>query len=303
MKSLRSRLAVLSLVLVLALLVSSVPASAQPPLVTGQTVKTLSIERVLSLNNILTTITPTAPPSVLAALAAGALEIREIITLNPNSGATTSVIFLVPTGTPFPTPAVVDTLDPPPLGTNVATFTLVPDKVSVTKFSVTFSGIILTSTVTPYGDYTGSPATLAFGLTNDTPPKITNVTELISGAVVAWSASGTGAVTLSQPAGAPNPSGNITVALFPANQQTTFPEARITAVATDANNPGAAFSYSWKVNAPPSATIVNPSLATIDVQLGAGFNVYSFTVTATNKATGASGTATATVTCVCADHF
>jgi len=303
MKSLRNRLAVLSLVLVLVLLASSVPASAQPPLVTGQTVKALSIERVLSLNNILSTITPTASPSVLAAIAAGALEIREIITLNPNSGATTSVIFLVPTGTPFPTPAVVDTLDPPPLGSNVATFILVPDKVYVTKRSVTFAGTILTSTDTPFGNYTGSPAILAFGLTSDTPPKITNVVEVISGVVTAWSASGSGAVTLSQPAGAPNPSGNITVALNPANQQTTFPEARISAVATDANNPGATFSYSWKVNAPPSATIVNPNVATIDVQLAAGFNVYSFTVTATNTATGATGTATATVTCLCSDHF
>ena len=119
MKSLRNRLAVLSLVLVLVLLASSVTASAQPPLVTGQSVKAMSIERVLQLNNIHYTVPISADPSVLGALAAGALEVREILTLNPISRAVTSVVFLVPTGTPFPTPSAVDFLDPPPLGTNI----------------------------------------------------------------------------------------------------------------------------------------------------------------------------------------
>ena len=302
MKSLWNRLAVLSLVLVLVLLASSAPASAQVS-ITGQTVTAMSIERVLQLNNIHYTVPINANPSVLAALAAGALEVREIITFNPIPKDVTSVVFLVPTGTPFPTPSVVDVLDGPPAGSNVATFTLHPDTTYVTKHSVMFSGVIYTSNVTPFGDYTGAPAVISFGFTNDTPPQINNVVDLISGAVVDWSASGTGTFTLSQPAGPPNPSGIITVALSPANQQVTSPEARITAVASDPNNGSAAFSYSWKVNGPPSATIVNPNVASIDVQLGAGFNVYSFTVTATNKATGATGTATATVQCACSDHF
>ena len=304
MKSLRNRLVVLSLVLVLALLASSIPASAQVSL-TGQSVTGLKIERVIQLNNVLSTITPTAPPNVLAALAAGALEIREISTFKPNpaGGALTSLVFLVPTGTPFPTPAVVDVLDPAPLGTNIATFILVPDKTYVTKNSVMFVGQILVSSVTPFGDYTGAPTVLSFGLTNDTPPKIINVVESIAGAVVTWSASATGTVTLSTTPVTPPPTGGITIALFPASQQVTSPLARITAVASDSNNPGATFSYSWTVNGPPSANINNPNLATIDAQLGAGFNTYSFTVKATNTATGASATATATVSCICADHF
>jgi len=208
MKSLWNRLAVVSLVLVLALLASSVAANAQVA-VTGQTVKAMSIERVIQLANIHYTVALSASPSVLAALAAGALEIREILTFNPNAagGAVTSVIFLVPTGTPFPTPASVNTLDPPPVGTNVETFILVPDKTYVTKNSVTFSGTILVSTPTPFGDYTGLPATIAFGLTNDTPPKITNVVDLVSGVAVAWSASGTGSVTLSTLPVPPTPGG------------------------------------------------------------------------------------------------
>jgi hypothetical protein len=302
MKSLWNRLAVLSLVLVLVLLASSVPASAQIKL-TGQTVKALSIERVLQLNNVLSTITPSAPPSVLAALAGGALEIREIITLNPISGATTSVVFRVPTGTPFPTPGVVDTLDPPPLGSNIATFILVPDKVYVTKSSVTFSGTILVSSPTPFGDYTGAPATLAFGLTNDTPPKITNVVELISGAVVTWSASGTGTVTLSTPATSPT-GGTVTVAVTPANQTILTTLGHIDSKATDSADPNATFNYKWVLTSPAGggANIFTPQAASTDVQLVAGFNTYTFTVTATNTKTGASGTGTATIQCACAER-
>src|SRR5260370_39865814 len=141
MKSLRNRLAVLSLVLVLALLASSVADNAQIPL-TGQKVTAMSIERVLQLNNVHYTVPLAASPSVLAALAAGALEVREILTLNPIPGDVTSVVFLVPTGTPFPTPSAVDFLDPPPLGPNIETFTLGPFSPLVTKNRLTFSGTI-----------------------------------------------------------------------------------------------------------------------------------------------------------------
>ena len=302
MKSLSNKLAVLSLVLVLALLASSVAANAQI-VVTNQKVLALKIERVLQLNNVLTTITPVAAPNILAALAGGALEIREMISLNPIANSVTASVFLVPTGTPFPTPSTLDTFDPAPLGTNVATFILAPDRTYVTKNSVMFSGIIYTSSPTPYGDYTGAPGVISFGLTNDSPPKFTNVVDLISGAVVTWSASATGTITLSQPPVPPVGGGGITVAITPANQQVTSPLAHLTAVATDPNNAGATFTYFWTVNAPPSATIINPFLAAIDVQLGAGFNTYTFTVKATNTATGQSGTATTTVSCVCADHF
>src|SRR6266404_9832552 len=295
MKSLWNRVAVLSLVLVLALLASSVTASAQPPLVTGQTVKALSIERVLQLNNVHYTVPIAGSPSVLAAIAAGALEIREIISFNPISGSPTSVVFLVPTGTPFPTPAAVDTLDPPPLGTNLETFTLVPDKTYVTKNSVTFSGTILVSTDTPFGNYTGAPATISFGLTNDTPPKITNVVDLISGVVVAWSASGTGSVTLSSPATSPT-GGTVTVAVTPANQTILTTLAHIDSKATDSADPAATFSYQWVLSSPPGggATIFTPNAPSTDIQLIDGFNTYTFTVTAKNTKTGATGTGTAT---------
>src|ERR1700732_4413330 len=80
----------------LALVVSCVPLGAQ-------TVTAYSAERTLSLTNVLTTVTPTAPASLLAALAAGAIEIREQTNYNPQSNVLTSTVFVVPTGSPNPT--------------------------------------------------------------------------------------------------------------------------------------------------------------------------------------------------------
>src|SRR5260370_14318839 len=101
---------------------------------------------------------------------------------------------------------------------------------------------MLGSTPTPFGDPTGSPATLAFGLTNDSPPKITNVVELISGAVVTWSASGTGTVTLSTPATSPT-GGTVTVVVTPSNQTILTTLAHIDSKATDSAYPNATFSH------------------------------------------------------------
>jgi hypothetical protein len=301
MKSLWNRLAVLSLVLVLVLLASSAPASAQVT-ITGQTVTAMSIERVLQLNNLHYTVPINANPSVLAALAAGALEVREILTYNPIPKDVSSVVFLVPTGTPFPTPSVVDVLDGPPLGSNVAAFTLHPDKIYVTNNSVTFSGVIYTSNVTPFGDYTGSPATIAFGFTNDTPPLINNVVDLISGAVVDWSASGTGSFTLSTPPVVVG--GVVTVVVTPASQTVVDTLAHISSKATDSLDPNATFSYKWVLTGPAGggATIFTPNAASTDVQLIDGFNNYTFSVTATNTKTGASGTGTAAIQCICAER-
>src|ERR1041385_7427646 len=73
----------LSLALILGLAVSSVPAAAQ----TGSTLTALSIERSLSLNNVLSTLTPTLPANLLASIAGGALDVREQTSYNPQLSA------------------------------------------------------------------------------------------------------------------------------------------------------------------------------------------------------------------------
>src|SRR5689334_10082074 len=63
----------------------------------------LNLERVIPLANVLTTFTPTAPASVLAAIAGGALEIHELMIFNAQLGTLTSTAFLVPAGSPATT--------------------------------------------------------------------------------------------------------------------------------------------------------------------------------------------------------
>src|SRR5258708_12860449 len=96
MKLLRNLGGALSVALLVGLVVSSVPLGAQ-------TVTAYTAERALSLSNILTTVTPMASASLLAAIAAGAVEFREQSSLNTPNGTLTSTFFAVPTESPNPT--------------------------------------------------------------------------------------------------------------------------------------------------------------------------------------------------------
>src|SRR5260370_20010298 len=95
MKLLRNLGGALSLALLVGLVVSSVPLGAQ-------TVTAFTAERALSLSNILTTVTPTASPAVLAAIAAGAIEIPEQSSLNTTNSKLNNYYFLVPNRSPNP---------------------------------------------------------------------------------------------------------------------------------------------------------------------------------------------------------
>src|SRR5690242_498316 len=64
----------------------------------------LNIERAIPLADVLTTLTPNASAATLAAIAGGALEIREKLIFNAQLGAVTSTLFLVAAGAPLPTP-------------------------------------------------------------------------------------------------------------------------------------------------------------------------------------------------------
>ena len=179
----RSMAATFSLVLLL-VLASTAPASAQ-------TLQAFNIERTIALNNILTTIAPNLPADVLAALAGGALEIRETLVYNAQANTVTSTIFAVPTGSPSPTPpAVLANLG----SALVALVTLNVDKtyVTTTPFqAIQFTGTYAQSTVTPYGTYKGAAAAISAGFTSDTPPKVGNVIETVAGAIVIYSPTAT----------------------------------------------------------------------------------------------------------------
>ena len=286
----RSRAGVLFLSLMLGFAVLIVPATAQ----TTPTLQALSIERVIAANNVLTTITPSIDPATLAAIAGGALEIRERLVYNPQANTVTSTAFLIAAGSPIPTPLTVDITK-----SFVESFTIGVSNIILASKpvpSILLVGNVVFSTLTPYGTYQGAPAAISLGYTTDTPPKINNVVDVIAGLVTSYSATGAGTVTVSQPStggGGGGSSNAPTVVLNPATQATALRQVRLDAsMSTDPNK--LALTFAWTVLSPPSAIIINPTSATPDVQLVNGFGTYSFQVTVTNSA-GMSSMAVATV--------
>ncbi len=291
MKLLRSLGGALSLAVLFGLMVSSVPAGAQ-------TLTALSLERTIALNNILTTITPSIPASLLASLAGGALEVREQSNYNPQQNTLTDTVFVVPTGAPNPTNLLFL-----PNSALVAQTTLSIDRIYLSSKpapSVLFVGTISQSTATPYGNYLGATADFSFGYTTDTPPKIQNVIETIAGTIVLYSASSGGTFTITQP---PTPGGGVTSGIVVTvngqtgakpNFTTTLSTLVLSASATSAN-PGA-LTYSW-TPAPgsPSFSITGGSTSTVNVTLGTGKGVtYTLLLTVTDS-TGATSTSTITI--------
>lgn len=279
----------LAMVLVLA---ATVPAAAQ-------SLEAFNIERQIALNNILTTLTPNIPANVLAALAGGALEIRETLIFNPVGNTLTSTTFVVPTGSPLPTPVPVLAN----LGNAlVAVVTMSVDKIYVTTTpfnAVLFVGKDVFSTPTPYGSYQGAVSTVSVGFTTDTPPKVNTVIETVAGAILLYSpGAAVNTFTVKLPpsgGGGGGGTGAPTVVITPANQTTTQKEVTLDASkSTDPN--GLALTFQWTTKG--NVTLLHGNSAVATAQLNdQGYQVYTFTVTVTNSA-GLSSTATTTVTYV-----
>jgi hypothetical protein len=265
----------------------------------AQTLTAFNIERSIALNNILTTITPQIPSSVLAALAGGALEIREVLIYNQPASTITSTVFVVPTGSPIPTPTAALAN----LGTALVQVTTTSiDKIYITTkpyMGVTFVGTVVQSTATPYGNYQGATSTISVGYTSDTPAKINTVIETVSGALAAYSPAATvKAFTIVTPPSGPGGGGGGTapvVVITPANQTVTQKEVGLDASkSTDPN--GLALTFQWTaVGNAPDVSLLHGNSAIATAQLGAnGPNSYTFMVTVTDSA-GNTATGTTTI--------
>ncbi len=293
MKLLRNLGGMLSVALLLGLLVFSAPAGAQ-------SLTALSLERTLTLNNILTTVTPTIPASVAAALASGAIEAREQAIFNPQTNTLTSNIFLVPSGSPVPTNLALL-----PFSSFVAVVTTAIDKIvfkSNPVSAVTITGNVVQSTATPYGSVLGSYSTFSFGYSSDKPPKISNVIETEAGYIVLYSAAAQGTVTITQPTtGGGGGSAGITVVVNGATAtagvtfQTVSNLITLDSAGTATSNAGATLKYLWTV-APgsPSATITDNDTKKATVQLDTGKGTYIIQLKVTDS-TGASVTVNITI--------
>jgi hypothetical protein len=279
MKLLRNFGGALSLALLVALVLSSVPLGAQ-------TVTAFTAERSIILTNVLTTVTPTAPASLLAALAAGAVEIREQSSLNATNGTLTSTFFIVPTGSPNPT-----NLAQLPFTAFIATTTLTIDRTYVTStpVAVAFVGRVTQSTATPFGNYAGASGTYSFGYTSDTPPKINNVIETVNGLIVLYSPAATGTFTITAPAGGGGGgTGGVSVVINGSTSTNPTFTTVVNQIVLDASasttTTGGTLTYAWALAAgSPSAGITGGNTSKASIQLGSGQNTYKFTLTITDS--------------------
>lgn len=172
-------------------------------------VNAFSIESVLTLSNVLSTLTPNAPGNILAAITSGAQEIRDRMIYNPGQSTITTTIFTVAPGAPNPTPLSIDVTQQ-----TLVTAVLNIDRIytsTTPRPSVMFVGTIGVGSGV-FGNFAGAPGAISIGYTTDTPAKINNVVELIAGEVISFSGTGVGAL--------------------PGNAGITFPAAPVTPPAT-----------------------------------------------------------------------
>ena len=272
--------------------VCAIPLAAQAPPTPATcttppaSVTTLSIERVITLSNILTTLTPNVPPNILAAITSGAQEIRSRIVYNPQQSTITDTTFLVAPGSPIPTPLSID----------VSGQTIQGFVVNVTQVltscrptpSLMFVGTVSSTFPAPFGNVSGAPAAIALGFTTDNPPNINNVVELIAGEALAFSAAGSGTLTFpAAPVTPPTTAGAPTIVLnpvpvSPGSLQVFFNPFHIDASqSTDPNK--LALTFSWSSDKPatflPSNTDPSPT-----IQFNSGPGDYTITLTVTNSA-------------------
>jgi hypothetical protein len=293
MKLLRSIGGALTVALILGLLAVAVPAGAQ-------TLNSLTMERVLVLSNVHSTITPNLPASLLGSLTSGALEIHEQTNYNPQASQVTETLFVLPAGSPLPT-----SLSTVPITSYLATFAISVDKTYVASSAVQFVGTISQSSAPLFGSasYQGAPATLSFGYTKDTPPKIHDVIESLAGVAVTWTGAATGTLTITQPSTPGGPGGGTGVTITVNGStgttqsfQTTVNQLTLDASASSSTNAGA-LTYTWSIpQGSPSAGISFPggNTAVAFVQLSSGKQTYTINLTVTD-ATGAAATATITI--------
>ena len=295
MRLLRNFGGALSVALVLGLLAVAVPGGAQ-------TLNSLTMERVLVLSSIHSSLTSNLPASVLGSIAAGTLEVHEQTNYNPQGATLTSTFFLMPAGSTLPTG-----LGTVPNSNILAIATLTADKTYVTSNAVQFVGTISQSNAPLFGttSYIGAPATLSFGYSKDTPPKIHDVIETVAGVAVAYTAAATGTLSITQPSTGGGGGGNTGVSIVivgPGGSstnnsfQTTVNQLNLDASGSTSSNAGA-LTYTWSIPAgSPSAVISFPGGNTAKpfVQLSSGHQTYTINLTVTD-ATGATATATISI--------
>ena len=167
MKSFRSLGGAWLLASWLGMIVLSMPVGAQTTS-SAPTLNSLSgFEQSLTASSVLPPIT-NLPPSVLASIAGGALDLRVQTNYNPQANLLTMTFFTVQTGSPTPTNLGV--IDPASI---FGSATINVDRIYVTSKAVMFVGTVSSGSNTVVGSIQGAPATFSFAYSSDTPPAYT----------------------------------------------------------------------------------------------------------------------------------
>jgi hypothetical protein len=259
---------------------TTTPTATNPcPSTTAPNLVSFSVERVLDPAQVLSTLTPTLPEGLSAAIQNKAMELHESIAFNSQNQVLTLNLFSEQAAAPLPTPP--NSLTP---GSIISILALKVDKVYTTctpNTSLMFVGTVATNTPAgPFGNVTGAPAAVSVGLTNDNPPKITNVVVLEAGTSVAYSAAGAGTVTFSASTVTQPGSGTGPKIVVKAPDLTTLTAVELDASGTTGDN--VPLTFQWTVVA-GAADIANPKSAKALGYILGSVGTYTFRVTVTDS--------------------
>jgi len=239
-----------------------------------------AVERVQDIAQVLSTVPPILPASLATAVQNKVAEIHESIVLTNQTQVLTLNLYPMQTGSPIPTPpnGVIP-------GSVFSTVTLSIEKIYTTctpSPSVRFVGTIVSnSSLMPFGNITGAPATVSVGLTNDNPPKITNVVVLVTGIAVAYSPTGAGTITFAMPSVTPpGQAGSGPAIVVNTQTLTTVSVVDLDASATTGQN--RPLTFKWTATA-GAADIANSTAAKATGYILGGVGSYTFRVTVTDS--------------------
>ena len=236
------------------------------------------IEHVIDLSKILSSLTANVPAS-FAPVFAGTMEARNHIDYDSTTKIMTNEVILVPVGAPYPTAPTVNLVN-----TRLVYLITAVDTVRmscVPRPSVMLTGMALDG-VPLFGNPAGSPVSYAFGYTMDSPAKVRDLVNLVTGVATVYETSSPYAQLIFNTVGAVISGGPVI--------NTT---SRILTLDGSLSG-GGPLTYSW-TSTGYGMSLVSPNAAKTTAIIDNGPGAYSVTLKVRNNAIGQESTAMVTI--------